>query len=122
MTHDAPMTTVGRRPRSRRPIFRTEAERHALMAEYERWDGTQVDFCEANGVAARTLMGWFRKRDPSAAAISSKPAAKANASKPATAATAGRPGGFVEIAAATGPGWDVELSLGDGVTLRLRRS
>ncbi len=34
----------------------------------------------------------------------------------------GQPGGFVEIAASAGPGWDVELSLGDGVVLRLRRS
>ena len=113
MTPDAPTTTAGRRPRSRRPIFRTEAERQALMAEYECWDGTQISFCEAKGVAPRTLMGWFRKYDPAAAASSGQPAARA---------TAGKPGGFVEIAAEAGPGWDVELSLGDGVTLRLRRS
>ncbi len=35
---------------------------------------------------------------------------------------AGKPGGFVEIAAAPGLGWDVELALGDGVVLRLLRS
>ena len=37
-------------------------------------------------------------------------------------AAAGKTGGFVEIAAASGPDWDVELALGDGVVLRLRRS
>ena len=74
MTHDEQTTTVGRRPRSRRPVFRTEAERQVLMAEYERWDGTQISFCEAYGVAPRTLKGWFRKHNPAAAAISGKPA------------------------------------------------
>ena len=107
MTHDAPTTTVG----PRRPVFRSEAERQALMAEYERWEGTQISFCEAKGVAPRTLMGWFTKRGINSRAARGRSAA---------AATAGKPGGFVEIAAV--PGWDVELSLGDGVTLRLRRS
>jgi len=111
MTPDAPTLTVGRR--RRHVVRRSEAERQALMAEYQRWDGTQVSFCEAKGVAPRTLLGWFSKRGPAAAATSSKPAATATAVKSAS---------FVEIAAAAGPGWDVELSLGEGVTLRLRRS
>ena len=36
-------------------------------------------------------------------------------------AIVGRPAGFVEIAAAAEPGWDVERSLGDRITLPLRR-
>ena len=36
MTPDAPTMTVGRR--RRHVVRRSEAERQALMAEYERWD------------------------------------------------------------------------------------
>lgn len=81
--------------------FRGEAEWRALMADFERWDGSQESLCEARGVSRKTFQGWRRR----------------------LGLTAGKPGGFVEIAAApAGPGWDVELSLGDGVVLRLRRS
>jgi len=84
--------------------FRGEAWWRALMADYERWDGSQVSFCEARGVSLKTFQGWRRKFGLTAGA------------------GAGKPGGFVEIAAPPGPGWDIELSLGDGVVLRLRRS
>lgn len=92
---------------------RSEAERQALMAEFEHWDGTQVSFCEAKGVSTKTFRSWRQRYAPAAAATAGRPAARATASKPAR---------FVEIAAEAGPGWDVELSLGDGVTLRVRRS
>ena len=100
MANDVSATVVdgfGRRVRS-------EAEWQALMADFEGWDGSQVSFCEARGVPVKTFQCWRRKRGLTAGAAS------------------GKLGGFVEIAAATGPGWDVELSLGDGVVLRLRRS
>ena len=84
--------------------FRGEAEWRALMADFERWDGSQVSFCEARGVSRKTFQGWRRRFG-------------LTVGKPR-----GKRGGFVEIAAASGPGWDVELSLGDGVVLRLRRS
>ena len=83
---------------------RSEAEWQALMEDFERWDGSQVAFCEARGVSVKSFQSWRRKRGL------------------AGRAATGRPGGFVEIASATGPDWDVELSLGDGVTLRVRRS
>ena len=55
-----------------------------------------LGFCEARGgVALKTFQG-CRKRGCTAGA------------------TAGKPGGFVKIVSASGPGWDVELSLGDG--------
>ena len=93
--------TVPEGPVQRR--VRSEAEWQALMAEFERWDGTQVSFCESRGVSVKSFQCWRRKRGLTGGAAK------------------GRSGGFVEIAAGAGPGWDVELSLGDGVTLRLRR-
>lgn len=39
MRQDAPTATVGCRCQ---PVFRGEAERQALMAEYERWDSTRT--------------------------------------------------------------------------------
>ena len=87
--------------------FRGEAEWRALMADFERWDGSQASFCEARGVSRKTFQGWRRRFGLTAG----KPRGKRRA----------KPGDFVEIAAASGPGWDVELSLGDGVVLRLRR-
>ena len=84
--------------------FRNEADWRALMADFDRWEGSQVSFCKARGVPLKTFQGWRRKFGLT------------------STAAAGKPGGFVEIAAASRPGWDVELSLGDGVVLRLRRS
>ena len=98
MATDAPATAVGGSTRD----FLGEAEWRALMADYERWDGTQASFCKARGVSLKTFQGWRRKFGLTARAA------------------AGKPGGFVEIAAASD--WDVELSLGGGVVLRLRRS
>lgn len=88
--------------------FRDEAEWRALMADFERWDGSQVSFCEGRGVSLKTFQGWRRRLGLTAGKSRGK--------------SRGKPGGFVEIAAASGPAWDVELSLGDGVVLRLRRS
>ena len=86
--------------------FRGEAEWRALMADFERWDGSQTSLCEARGVSRKTFQGWRRRFGLTAG----KPRGKRRA----------KPGGFVEIAAASR--WDVELSLGEGVVLRLRRS
>ena len=101
MNDDMSATTVPDAPVRR---VRSEAEWLALMADFESWDGSQVSFCESRGVSVKSFQSWRRKHGL------------------AGRASAGKPGGFVEIAAAAGPGWDVELSLGDGVTLRLRRS
>ena len=109
MADDTPTMTVDGFTRK----LWSEADRLALVAEFERWGGTQVDFCEAKGVSTKTFRSWRQRYAPAAAATAGRPAARA---------TAGKSASFVEIAAAAGPGWDVELSLGDGVTLRLRRS
>ena len=77
-----------------------EAEWRAVMADFESWDGTQVSFCKARGISRKSFQAWRRRLGLTAGSAA---------------------GGFVELAAA-GPGWDVELSLGGGVVLRLRRS
>ena len=84
--------------------FRNEAELRSLMAEIERLGGTQTSFCKARGVSLKTFQGWRRRLGLTAGA------------------TAGKPADLAEIEAASGPSWDVELSLGDGVVLRLRGS
>ena len=86
------------------PVMRDEAEWRALMADYERWDGTQVTFCRARGISRKTFQAWRRRLGLT------RPPASAGS------------GGFVEIARASAPGWDIELELGGGVVLRLRRS
>ena len=83
------------------PVVRGEAEWRALMAEYGNWDGTQVAFCRARGISRKTFQAWRRRFG-----LTHRP----------------KSGGFVEIAPAPAPGWDVELDLGGGVVLRLRRS
>ena len=85
-------------------IYRTEAEWRALMAEFARWEGSQASFCEARGVSLTSFQNWRRKLGL------------------VTRRGAGTPHGSVEVAPSCDPVWDVELSLGDGVILRLRRS
>ena len=100
MTTDVSATAVDGSTRK----ARSEAEWRSLMAEFERWDGTQASFCAARGVSRKSFQSWRRRNGFTAGAA------------------AGKTGGFVKIAAAPGSGWDVELSLGNGVVLRLRRS
>ena len=99
MAQDVPATAVD--GSTRRPLGK--AEWRVVMADFERWNGSQASFCEARGVSLTTFQSWRRRLGLTAGAA------------------AGKSGGFVEIAAASGAVWDVELSLGDGVVLRLRR-
>ncbi len=54
MTGDAPTMSVDGFARK----LWSEADRLALMAEFEHWDGTQADFCEAKGVSTKTFRSW----------------------------------------------------------------
>ena len=74
------------------------------MEEFARWDGSQASFCEARGVSLTSFQNWRRKLG-----LVTRRGADARH-------------GFIEVAPACDPVWDVELSLGDGVILRLRRS
>ncbi len=57
MTDDAPTMSVDGFTRK----FWSEADRLALMAEFERWDGTQVSFCEARGLSTKTFRSWRQR-------------------------------------------------------------
>ncbi len=83
---------------------RSGSEWRVLFAEFERCDGTQASFCETRGVALNTFHLWRGRLGLASGSAS--------------------PGsvGFVQLSPPTVSGWDVELSLGDGVVLRLRRS
>ena len=66
-----------------------------LLADFDLHEGTKAEFCRHRGISPGSLSYWRGK-----------------------CGTAG----FVRIEApALAPGWDVELELGDGMVLRLRR-
>ncbi len=81
---------------------RSRADWEQLLAAYERRTVTRWAFCAEAGVSPSTLDYWRRKlRDEGLATA-----------------------GFIELAGsgeAGRSGWEVELTLGDGVVLRLAR-
>lgn len=90
--------TVSRATAARRG--RVDGER--LVAEYEASDLGRKSFCEAQSISVSTLDYW-RKRVRGRAAVSAS--------------------SFVELTPnADGGGLDIELDLGGGAVLRIRRS
>jgi len=87
---------------------RSRAQWQWLIAEQAGSGLSQRAFCERRGLAYATFCGWRRR-------LREELAARARESDgPA----------FVELdvaGAASGSGWEVELALGEGVVLRLRR-
>ncbi|MDE0209246.1 MAG: hypothetical protein OXJ64_05125, partial [Boseongicola sp.] len=75
MTDDTPTMAVDGFTRK----LRSEADRLALVAEFERWGGTQVGFCEAKGVSTKTLRSWRRRYGSAAAATAGRPPARESA-------------------------------------------
>jgi len=66
-----------------------------ICAEYDRFMGTQAEFCHLHDISCSSLRYWRLKQDTT----------------------------FVEVAAPeTAAAWDVELAFGDGMVLRLRKS
>ena len=88
--------SAGARPA---PVKRGEAEWTNIMAEFERSGMSQRKFCEARGLSLKTFANWRCRLGRGA-----------------------RRGSFVELAPPVVSGWDVELDLGGGVVLRVRRS
>jgi len=94
---------------------RSRAQWQSLIERGERSRLGIAAFCRAEGVSAASFYSW-RKR-------LSRPAAdglSASAERQAPDAT------FLDLGALRGAGgdparWDIELALGDGVVLRLRR-
>ena len=79
--------------RSRSPR-RGAARWRELCEEYDRFIGTQAEFCRLHAISNSSLRYWLLKQESA----------------------------FVEVAApeSVSP-WDVELAFGDGTVLRLRK-
>ena len=102
----------GTRPRARR----TAAEWRKLIKRFDRSGQTRGNFCAANGLALSTFDLWRRKLGETQT--------QADGEHPESL--------FVELTNATEPpgsrtaagtgAWEVELDLGAGVVLRLRRA
>lgn len=79
--------------RVRRRRSREDWER--LVASYEAGDQTREAFCTEHGISGSSLSYWRGK-------LREEP-------------------GFIELATPKLGGWEIELGLGEGVVLRLRR-
>jgi len=80
---------------------RTRPDWEALIAKYERSGLSRKRFCEQASISVSSLDYWRQR-------LRSEPRRRAAA--------------FIELSGVTAsPGWDVELELGGGAVLRLRR-
>ena len=111
-------TSVVRRSGAGRRTRRSAQEWRALLEACARSGETRRAFCARHGIALSTFDWWQRRVQAES---------RANAPAPRGAADANAL--FVELAAplpvsskAVVPAWDLELDLGAGVVLRLRRS
>lgn len=86
-------------------VRRSRAQWRRLVAEQAGSGLSQRAFCERRGLTYASFCGWKRR-------LGDEPVSEGDGAA------------FVEMAVAPAPpssGWDVELALGDGVVLRLRR-
>jgi len=79
-------------------VRRDRAQWEQLVAEYEQSGLTRKAFCAAKGLRVSSLGYWRTKLGREVVGT-----------------------GFVELPALTSRGWEVELALGDGLVLHLRR-
>jgi transposase-like protein len=105
------------------PITRNKQTRHsasewrALIQAFLQSNETRAQFCQGHGLALSTFDRWYHhlRQETPACVPTSASSAEANAL-------------FVELAreerpmAVVSPSWDVELDLGNGAFLRLRRA
>ena len=101
---------------TRHRVRRTAAQWRKLIERFDRSGQTRGKFCAANGLALSTFDLWRRKLgEAQAPADDAHPESLfvelTNATEPAGSRTA-----------AGTSGWEVELELGAGVVLRLRRA
>jgi len=90
----------------RRWVRRSEEEWRELFSRFQRSGQTREQFCAEQDVVLSSFSRWWRKLEQ--ATGSEEPVAEG--------------GLFVELASNAESTWDVELQLGSGVVLRLRRS
>ncbi len=90
--------TITRRTR------RSREQWQRLLDEQSASGQTQTTFCQAKGLCLASFQNWKRRLAAEASEQPSQP--------------------WVELGTldqVSGPGWDIELDLGNGVCLRLRR-
>ena len=94
-------------PRKRRRVRRSKAEWHDLVTRFEASGQSRAAFCAEQGVVVSSFARWFQQLRPV------RRRAPAAMSDPV----------FVELAAERDRPlhWDVELELGAGMVLRVRR-
>lgn len=92
-------------------IRRSAEQWQDLINEQARSGLSQADFCKREQVALSTFTNWKRRLS-----------GKVGRTSAAERETATAP--WIDLGAVSGsePGWDIELDLGGGVCLRLRRS
>ena len=96
--------------KTRRAPRRSVAQWQALIERFERAGQTRKRFCAAHGVALSTFDGWRRK-------LRGTPAVREEESQALFVELSSPPEAEVPV-----PVWDVELELGGGVVLRVRRA
>lgn len=98
------------------PRKRSAAEWRALVHAYAKRKGTAPDFCREHGVAVSTLDWWRRRLE--------KTSATSGVRSKVRSVAAAHPLSFIELPATSSAArtpWDIELELGEGMVLRLRR-
>jgi hypothetical protein len=88
-----------------KPIRRTRSQWAELIEQWRASGQSARDFCRAQGLGYASFCQWRRRLEPAEA-------------EPGDSGQ-----GFVDLSAlsASGGRWDIVLSLGDGVELRLSR-
>lgn len=99
-------------------IRRSPAEWRELLSSYERSGLSQQAFCDRHGLALSTFCKWRRSLGGSVTPTAAPVFAELEVA-PAAAMSDGMP--VEPIEPPTGHGWDVELALGEGIVLRIRR-
>ena len=98
------------------PRKRSAAEWGALVRAYAKRKGTAPEFCREHGVAVSTLDWWRRRLE--------KTSATSGVRSKVRPVAAAQPLSFIELPATSSAArtpWDIELELGEGMVLRLRR-
>lgn len=107
------LSTTAKPKRRRQRVDRTQEQWKAMLNEYENSGLTKVEFCKQQGIATSSLQRWLKffndqpKSDTPFIDITESLSSATPGQVPATDDT--RP-------------WQVELELGNGVTLRVRAS
>ena len=96
---------------------RSASEWRALIQAFSQRNETRAQFCQAHGLALSTFDRWCHRLRQETPACVPTPALSSEANAL-----------FIELAqekkpmAVVSPSWDVELDLGNGAFLRLRRA